>query len=62
MKEKYIVYGHKPELFETIVDAYSPAQATYIVKKRLKKSGCANYGIDGVMTVAEEKAIKDKTC
>ena len=62
MKEKHIVYYHryidgKLKLFETTSPAYSPAQAIYNVKQRMKKHGYENYGIDGTMTIAQEKKL-----
>ena len=57
MREPYIVYAHIPELAEYIVQAYSPAHATYIIEQRMKKCGYKNCGVDGIMTIAKEKAI-----
>ena len=64
MEEEHIVYYHyvknkKTKLGNTIVGAYSSAQAEYIVNKRLKKKGCIDYGVDSVMTIAKENAINN---
>ena len=66
MKEKYIVYYHyavktatgfRTKLAETTASAYSTAHASYIVRERLRKKGRTDYGIDGTMTLAEEKKL-----
>jgi len=57
MKEPYIVYYHHVKLSNTVVHAYSPAQAEYIVSERLRKKGYKDYGIDGVMTVRQENKM-----
>jgi len=57
MKQKYIAYYSYTKLDHTIVRAYSPAEAKYIVEKRLKKNGLFEPIVDKVMTEAEEMVM-----
>jgi len=59
MKQKFIVYYSYVKLGNTTVKAFSPAEAKYIVKKRLKGSRLLEPKIDKVMSEAEETAIME---
>jgi len=57
LKQRFIVYNHYTILRETVVRAYSPAEAQYIVKQRMIKHGVFEPVVDSVMSEKEEQAI-----
>lgn len=57
VKTKYIVYAHHTVLIETVIRAYSPAEAEYRVKKQMIKRGDFEPGVDKVMNEKEEQII-----
>lgn len=60
MKTKYIVYYHCTILDEAIVRAYSPAEAQYIMEKRMKKRGDFEPKVDSVITEEEDQKLTAK--
>jgi len=62
VRERHIVYYHhvvkgKMKLGETTLHGYSPAHVAYLVNERMRKKGFENYGVDGSMTIARERAL-----
>lgn len=57
MKKQFIIYYHYTVLGDAIVNGYSPAEAQYIMEKRMKKKGLYEPGVDSVISREEEKKL-----
>lgn len=58
-RQNYIVYASYRISLDNIITAYSPAEAEYIMVRRLEKRGRAEPKVDGVMTTEKERGFNE---
>ena len=57
MKQQFIVYFHHTILNHTVIKAYSPAEARYIMEKRMEKKKLDEAGVDSVLSIEREQVL-----